>query len=120
LRAGRESIIAAAMARMVWRQLVWLAAAATAGGGALYFIYAERWSLLFAARLREESPYLPAVVIGVGMIVIMRLRDRLFPGTEGTGIPQAIVALRVGDGPARAALLSLRVLVGKLILLTLA
>ena len=39
-------------------------------------------------------------VLGVGMVVIMRLRDRLFPGTEGTGIPQAIVALKLGEGPA--------------------
>ena len=108
------------MARILWRQIVWLAAAATAGGGALYFIYAERWSLLFAARLREESPYLPALVLGVGMVVIMRLRDRLFPGTEGTGIPQTIVALKLGEGPARASVLSLRILIGKVVLLTLA
>jgi H+/Cl- antiporter ClcA len=72
------------------------------------------------ARVRDESPYLQAVLIGVGMVVIMRLRDRLFPGTEGTGIPQAIVALRLGEGPARTAVLSLRILVGKLVLLTLA
>ena len=108
------------MGRALWRQFVWLVAAATAGGGALYFIYAERWSLTFAARLRAESPYLQAVLVGVGMVVIMRLRDRLFPGTEGTGIPQAIVALRLGEGPARSSVLSLRILIGKVFLLTLA
>ncbi|MBX3024203.1 chloride channel protein [bacterium] len=108
------------MARMLWRQVVWLLAAAAAGGGALYFVYAERWSLLFAARLREVSPYLPPLLLGVGMVVIMRARDRLFPGTEGTGIPQAIVALRLGEGPTRASVLSLRILVGKMILLTMA
>jgi H+/Cl- antiporter ClcA len=108
------------MVRALWRQFVWLVAAAVAGGGALYFIYAEKWSLLFAARLREESPYLQPLVLGIGMIVIMRLRDRLFPGTEGTGIPQAIVALKLGEGPARGSVLSLRILIGKVILLTLA
>ncbi|MFN8642334.1 MAG: chloride channel protein [Candidatus Binatia bacterium] len=95
-------------------------AAVAAGAGALYFIQAERWALSFAARARAQSPYLQAVLVGVGMVVIMRLRDRVFPGTEGTGIPQAIVALRLGDGPARSAVLSLRILLGKLILLTLA
>ena len=107
------------MARFLWRQLVWLVAAAAAGGGALWFIYAERWSLLLAARLQAESPALQALLLGVGMVVIMRLRDRLFPGTEGTGIPQAIVALKVGPGAARERVLSLRILIGKLILLTL-
>jgi chloride channel protein, CIC family len=108
------------MVRAVWRQLVWLVAATVAGGGALYFIYAERWSLVFAARMREASPYLQPVVLGVSMVVIMRLRDRLFPGTEGTGIPQAIVALKLGEGRLRASVLSLRILIGKVILLTLA
>ena len=107
------------MARFLWRQLVWLVAAAAAGGGALWFIYAERWSLVLAARLQAESPALQALLLGVGMVVIMRLRDRLFPGTEGTGIPQAIVALKVGPGAARERVLSLRILIGKLILLTL-
>lgn len=108
------------MARALWRQFVWLGASIAAGAGALYFIFAERWSLLVAARLMEISPYLQALTVGVGMVVIMRLRDRLFPGTEGTGIPQAIVALRLGEGPARASVLSPRILVGKMILLTLA
>lgn len=108
------------MVRTLWRHIVWLAAAAAAGGGALFFIYAERWSLLFAARLRAESPYLPALVVGAGLVIIMRLRDRLFPGTEGTGIPQAIAALRLGEHPARATVLSLRILIGKMLLLTLA
>lgn len=107
------------MARFLWRQIVWVVAAAAAGGGALWFIYAERWSLRFAEWLRAESPYLQAAVLGLGMVVIMRLRDRLFPGTEGTGIPQAIVALKLGEGPQRARVLSLRILLGKLILLTL-
>jgi H+/Cl- antiporter ClcA len=119
LRAGGESRIAAAMVRFLWRQLVWVVAAAAAGGGALFFIYAERWSLRVAAWLHAESPALQALVLGVGMVVIMRLRDRLFPGTEGTGIPQAIVALKLGSGPQRERVLSLRILIGKVILLTL-
>lgn len=108
------------MARRLVRLLVWLVAAAAAGAGALAFIHVERWSLLLTARLRAESPYLPALVLGVGLVVIMRLRDRLFPGTEGTGIPQAIAALHLGEGPARRWLLSLRILVGKVLLLSLA
>lgn len=105
--------------RAWWCHLVWALAAAVGGAGALYFIYAERWSLTFTRQAMQRSPYLPALIVAVGMIVICRVRDRVFPGTEGTGIPQAIAALQMGDTPARARLLSLRIALGKLILLTL-
>ncbi len=102
-----------------WRQLVWLIAAAAAGGAALYFIYAERWANELARAAALRSHYLPAVVVAVGLIVICRLRDRVFPGTDGTGIPQAIAALQMGDTPERGRLLSLRIAFGKVVLLTL-
>lgn len=105
--------------RFVLRHVVWLLAALAAGGGALWFITVERWSIELAAWLRGEWAYAQAVVVGVGMVVIMRLRDLLFPGTEGTGIPQGIAALKLGDSPARARLLSLRILIGKVLLLSL-
>ncbi len=104
----------------LWRQLLWLVAALAAGGGALWFIFAERWSLAFAAWLRDLSPVLQALLVWIGMIAIMRLRDRLFPGTEGTGIPQAIAALKLGPGAERDRVLSLRILFGKVVLLTMA
>jgi len=103
----------------VWRQTVWLVASLVAGAGALWFIYAERWSLDLAKWLRADSPYWQALLVFVGLIVISRLRDRLFPGSEGTGIPQAIAALKLGEGPERARLLSPRIMLGKLLLLTL-
>ncbi|MDE0952798.1 MAG: chloride channel protein, partial [Halioglobus sp.] len=52
-----------------------------------------------------------------GMILICQLRDRFFRGTDGTGIPQAIAALKIEDGPARDHVLSWRILVGKGLLL---
>lgn len=105
--------------RVWWCHLVWALAATAGGAGALYFIYAERQSVAFTQELMQRSPYFPALTVAIGMIVICRLRDRVFPGTEGTGIPQAIVALKIGEGPARTHLLSLRIALGKLILLTL-
>lgn len=106
--------------KALWCQFVWLCAALVAGGAALWFIFVERWSHPFTALLRDISPYLPALLVWVGMIAIMRLRDRVFPGTEGTGIPQAIAALKLGPGPERARVLSLRILFGKVVLLTMA
>jgi H+/Cl- antiporter ClcA len=105
--------------RVWWCHVVWALAAAAAGGGALYFIYAEHRAVAFTQEALQRSPYLPALIVALGMIVICRLRDRVFPGTEGTGIPQAIVALKMGEGPARTEVLSLRIALGKLVLLTL-
>jgi H+/Cl- antiporter ClcA len=102
-----------------WRQLVWLIAALAAGGGALWFIYAERWSLDLAAWLKVRSPYYQALLVFVGIVVVSRLRDLVFPGTEGTGIPQTIAALQLGESPLRSHVLSLRIMIGKLLLLTL-
>ena len=50
------------------------------------------------------------------LLLILWLRDRFFPGTDGTGIPQAIAALRLGPGKERNQLLSLRVAGGKILL----
>ena len=61
---------------------------------------------------------IPIVLVIVGMIVICRLRDVYFKGTEGTGIPQAIAALKTPEGPIRKRMLSLRIAIGKMILLT--
>lgn len=105
--------------RTWWCHLVWLLAATAAGGAAVYFAYAERWSVAFTRAALARSPYLPALIVAAGMVLICRLRDRVFPGTEGTGIPQAIAALQMGDTPERGRLLSLRIALGKLVLLTL-
>src|SRR5579862_509468 len=105
--------------RTWWYHAVWLVAAIAAGAGAWYFIFIEQCALAFTQAQFELSPYLPALTVAVGMIVICRLRDRVFPGTEGTGIPQAIAALQLSDDQARTRVLSLRIALGKLVLLTL-
>lgn len=70
-----------------------------------------------------EGPWrmiLPAVAVTIAMPLIVRLQRRLFPGTEGTGIPQAIAAVRIGDVPERRLMLSFRIAFGKILLLGLA
>jgi H+/Cl- antiporter ClcA len=119
--AVEESTSRAALVspRVWWRHAVWLVTSIAAGGAALFFIYAERWSIEFTHAAMARSPYLPALIVGVGIVIICRLRDRVFPGSEGTGIPQAMAALQMGDTPERRGLLSLRIAVGKLLLLAL-
>ncbi len=70
-----------------------------------------------------EGPWrtiVPAIAVVVAMPLIVWLQRRFFPGTEGTGIPQAIAAVRIGDVPERRLMLSLRIAFGKILLLAMA
>lgn len=103
-----------------WRRhLLWFVAASVAGAGALFFNFAEQYGERFHAALMARSPYLAAAVVTLSLLLICQLRDRFFRGTEGTGIPQVIAALQIADGPERESVLSGRILVGKMLLLTL-
>jgi len=101
------------------RHSVLVVAAMLAGAAALYFNYAERVGERFFLWVQGVSPWLMAVVVAGGMTLICRLRDLYFPGTEGTGIPQAMAALQLEPHERRAAI-SVRIALGKMLLLTIA
>ncbi|MCH2132457.1 MAG: chloride channel protein [Phycisphaerales bacterium] len=114
-----------------WRHGLVIVAACLTGLFALFFREVDIWGFQFFRALTGQHEWmgwkvdgtlgvvLGMVLITVSMIVIMRVRDRFFPGTEGTGIPQAIASLHVKDGPIRKFMLSWRILIGKTILLCL-
>lgn len=101
------------------RQAVWLCAALAAGAMPLLFIYVENAGGALTREALARARWLPAVVVAVSMVAILRLRDLFFAGTEGTGIPQAMAALKMAEGPLRARVLSWRIAAGKTLLLTL-
>lgn len=93
-----------------------LIAAAIAGAGALIFALADTASTRLGDFLWQKSPWMIFVGMPLLLALILFLRDRVFPGTDGTGIPQTIAALKLGPGAERDRLLSLRVAIGKVIL----
>jgi len=99
--------------------LVFALGAAAAGLAALYFNYAEIAGVRFFHWVHDLSPLLASAMIVGGLALICQLRDRYFPGTEGTGIPQAMAALDL-DAHDRRAALSMRIAIGKILLLTIA
>ena len=116
-----------------WPIFVMSVAAVATGFAALYFVYAENWGDYLVRCLRGQETIfgyqitgawtvlLPAIFITLTMGVIVYVQRKWFGGTEGTGIPQAIAALKIGDRPAqRHKMLSLRIAIGKILLLTLA
>ncbi|MEE2907708.1 MAG: chloride channel protein [Planctomycetota bacterium] len=112
-----------------WRHGLVIVAACLTGLFALFFREMDIWGLQFFRALTGQKEWfgwqvsgtlgviLGMVLITVSMIAIMRLRDVFFPGTEGTGIPQAIASRHVKEGPIRKFMLSGRILIGKTILL---
>jgi len=115
--AWRETVLSLAAWR---RHAVWAVAALFSGAGALLFNYADAWGGALVEQAHAVSPWIPFAMVTLGMVALCQLRDRFFPGTEGTGIPQAIAALKMPDGPVRAKVLSPRVAIGKMLLLVLA
>ncbi|MCB1737998.1 MAG: chloride channel protein [Gammaproteobacteria bacterium] len=65
------------------------------------------------------NPYLPLLTLPLGLVAITALLG-FFPGTQGSGIPQAFAALRVPSEPFREALLSTRIAIGKVLLVMVA
>ena len=61
-------------------------------------------------------PWLALIITPTGFFLSVLLARTVFPGSEGSGIPQAIAARRFRDQPTRERLLSLRLTFGKILL----
>lgn len=84
----------------------------------LMAVLADRAQHEFHALL-GASRYLSLALtpLGFGLIVFMTLR--VFPNSQGSGIPQVIAARELPEGATRTALVSMRVAVGKILAVTL-
>jgi len=61
----------------------------------------------------EHWFWLPFVLTPAGLLAITWATRNLFPGGEGSGIPQAIAAMELKEHTDRSAVLSLRIAIGK-------
>ena len=77
---------------------------------------ADHAQALFAQAHRSHPWYaLAAPPLGFGFAVW--LARNFFPNSQGSGIPQCIAALEIGDQPSREKLVSMRVAMGKIVVL---
>jgi H+/Cl- antiporter ClcA len=97
------------------RLIFWSGALAVGIVAAVFAITSNR-AMDLHARLMACSPWWTLLVSPLVMIAVVFCTRRLFPGTQGSGIPQAIAALRSQNDGARRRLLSLRIAAGKLLL----
>jgi H+/Cl- antiporter ClcA len=67
-------------------------------------------------RILHVSRFLPLLVAPAGLAVSVMLTEHVFPGAQGSGIPQVIAALHSGEQKTMSSLLKLRTAVGKMVL----
>jgi H+/Cl- antiporter ClcA len=100
-----------------WKsRLIFWAGALAVGLVAALFAMASNDVMALHARLIARSPWWALLVSPLVMIGVVFCTRHLFPGTQGSGIPQAIAALRSAQQADRRRLLSLRIAAGKLLL----
>jgi H+/Cl- antiporter ClcA len=97
------------------RRLVLWGGAVCVGSAAILFAMGAEQANILLHRMIIFSPYLPLVITPAGLALAVYVTRRIFPGAEGSGIPQVIAALQTQDNKLRSSVLSLKVAAGKII-----
>lgn len=99
------------------RLLFWSSALSVGAVAALFAMAAGMADETFH-HLHQQQPWLSYLLPPLGLALIAWLTRRFFPGTEGSGIPQAIAALSMRKHALRSKVLSLKVAIAKMVLTT--
>ena len=100
-----------------WKtRLVFWSGALAVGVIAALFAMASNWAMALQARIVGRNGWWALLLAPLLLTAASFLTRRLFPGSEGSGIPQAIAALRTHDDGLRKRVLSLRVAAGKVLI----
>lgn len=98
------------------RLIFWSGAISVALIAIVFAISCEQANDLFH-KLIAVSPYIPLLLTPLGLVLIVILTRKYFPGSQGSGIPQIIASLDPNESnKIREQVLSLRVLIGKFFL----
>lgn len=104
--------------RNAWqiRFALWGGALTVGLAATLFAIAADHANQVFMGGL-TVSPWLAFVICPAGLMLVSWLTRNWFPGTQGSGIPQALAALDVSSNdPLRPKVLSMRIALGKMLL----
>lgn len=100
-----------------WKaNLVFMLGGAVVGLVAVFMAVSSEWANHVFFGMVEKNSYLPFVVAPAGLVLIVYLTRKFFPGAEGSGIPQVMATLELGHEKERSVLLTLRIAFGKVML----
>lgn len=107
----------ALFSEQVWRERAgtWLAGAAVAAVAVGFAKLVDRATALMHAGL-ELGWWLPLLVTPVAFAVLAALTGRYFPAAAGSGIPNAMAALRAGSTELVERLLDLRMILARILM----
>ena len=97
------------------RRVVLWGGAICVGTIAILFAKGAEYANIYLHQMIAFSPYLPLIMTPAGLALAVYVTQRVFPGAEGSGIPQVIAALQIQDEKLRSAVLSLKIAVGKIV-----
>lgn len=99
------------------RMVFWIGALATGVVSAGFAFLADQAQHLFAAVTHDGwRRFLPLAITPLGFVLCAWLALRYFPGSQGSGIPQAIAARHLRDADERSRFLSMKMVAGKILL----
>lgn len=101
----------------MWRtRIIFWGGAILVGCIAAFFAIVADDADHFFRQLVDYNKFLPFIVSPLGLLITTFLTRRYFAGSEGSGIPQALVAMRNPSGALSRRLLSMRVVIGKILM----
>ncbi len=100
-----------------WRgRLVFWTGAILVGLAAVLFAEGSDYAYHLHKQLMAISPWATLILAPAGLVLIAWLNRKLFPGAQGSGIPQAIAAIEMTNSSYRRSLLTFRIAIGKILL----
>ena len=116
LRFARHRRRARVLSAQWQRRAIFLLGGIVVGTLAVVLALAADWVQYAFSLFIHKWRYAALAVTPLGFALSVFLTHRVFPNSQGSGIPQAIAARQLTDQTARAKLVSLRVAVGKVFL----
>jgi H+/Cl- antiporter ClcA len=98
------------------RRLVFWSGAVVIAAVAIGFADLANRASDFFVRLQAPRPWVAFIICPAGLVVSFLLTRHVFPGAQGSGIPQVIAAQHMTDRAAIARVLSPRIAAGKVML----
>jgi H+/Cl- antiporter ClcA len=102
--------------RLWWRRVVFWVGAVLVAAAAVGFAKAADLAGGLFLHFAAGHAWLPYAIAPAGLTIAFVLTQRVFPGAQGSGIPQTIAALHMHDQDMVDRVLSLRIAIGKVLL----
>ena len=100
-----------------WKtRLIFWSGALLVGVVSALFALGSNWMMAQHARLLSGSPWWTLLLAPLVLMLVVFLTRHVFSGSQGSGIPQAIAALRSDKDSLRGRVLSPRVTLGKVLM----